>query len=322
MTTAAVRRFRSMATDVVLQVERPGPQANRALDAAAALFGRIERACTRFDDASPLMRANADPRRWHEVPDELYAAVQAASLAHESTVGRFDPRILTALKGLGYDVTFSEVRPTGPDSGTAPSSSPRCRGTWRPGLDARRRRIRIGPDPIDLGGIGKGLAVTWAARLLAEHGDAVLVEAGGDLQAVGHGPDGDGWQVGVEDPAGGTQPVAVVRLADGGVATSSIRLRHWERGGRQVHHILDPRTGRPADSGLVSVTVVDAHAGAAEVWSKALFVVGRGSLRGYAEEHGIAALWVDEDGWLGVSPAMQEFLVWRRDPAQAVAAGA
>jgi thiamine biosynthesis lipoprotein len=164
---------------------------------------------------------------------------------------------------------------------------------------------------VDLGGIGKGVAVRWASWALAGAGSATLVEAGGDLQAGGPGPDGDGWLVGVEDPRGGAGPVAVLRLADQGCATSSVRLRSWSVDGRPVHHLVDPRTGEPADGGLLSVTVVGDDVARAEVWSKALFLAGRGQVRRLADARGIAALLVDTDGVVGLSRAMRPLVTWQ-----------
>ena len=112
----------------------------------------------------------------------------------------------------------------------------------------------------------------------------------------------------VEDPRGGPDPVAVLSLTDLGCATSSVRLRHWQVDGSPVHHLVDPRTGDPADTGLLAVTVVGPDVARAEVWSKALFLAGRGQVRRLADERGIAALLVDTDGVVGVSRAMRPHL--------------
>ena len=307
------RSFRSMATDVTLRVVDPRASAATALDLAEQAVLRVAASCTRFDPDSPLMRANAAPRRWHEVPVELYDALRAAADAYADTDGRFDPRVLGVLVSWGYDRSLAfrsgdvAVSPGAPAGRAAVPG----RRRWRPRFDPDRRAVRLGTVPVDLGGIGKGLAVRWASQQLAGSGSATLVEAGGDLQVSGAGPDGDGWLVAVEDPRGGTDPVAVLRLADLGCATSSVRLRHWSVGGRPVHHLVDPRTGEPADSGLLSVTVVGPDVARAEVWSKALFLAGRGAVRRLADERGIAALLVDEDGVVGVSRAMSPHLAWR-----------
>jgi thiamine biosynthesis lipoprotein len=171
--------------------------------------------------------------------------------------------------------------------------------------------VRIGPVPVDLGGIGKGLTLRWAGELLRSAGvTSFLLEAGGDC-VYGAGPDGGDWRLAVEDPAGGTTPVAVLEVAEGACATSSIRLRQWHAGERKVHHLIDPRTGRPGGDHLRSVTVVGRDPADAEVWSKVLFLAGR-HIADAAEERGIAALWVDADGRLEASSTMRRHIVWER----------
>jgi thiamine biosynthesis lipoprotein len=126
----------------------------------------------------------------------------------------------------------------------------------------------------------------------------------------GLGPTNTGWSVGVEHPGGGEGPVAVLRLADLACATTSISVRHWRSGSTEVHHIIDPRTGRPSAGGLHSVTVVDADPATAEVVSKSLFVLGLAGIGEAAARAGCAALWVGADSTLGMSAAMGEYLLW------------
>ncbi len=317
-----VHRFRAMATNVTMRVVAPGPGADAGLARAEQVFHRVEASCTRFNPDSPLMRANADPRVWHTVPTECFQAVAEAARAHAQTRGLFDPRVLKLLQSWGYDHTLPfhdgavsvPGRPMdGPRHrarGTRPAFAPLVRATWRPGLDEARSAIRIGPHPVDLGGIGKGLAVRWALEQLIGHGSAALVEAGGDIGVSGAGPEGQGWKVGVEDPRGGQAPVAVLRAVDQAVATSSVRVRQWKVGDTPVHHLIDPRTGAPGAGGLLAVTVLGPDPAWAEVWSKALFLTGRGGLRQLAEEHDLAALWVDTDGVVGMSPLLRPAVLW------------
>jgi len=196
-------------------------------------------------------------------------------------------------------------RPRGRESPAAASSR------WRPGLDPNLRAVRIGTDPIDLGGIGKGLAVRWAAERIAADCPSFLIEAGGDCYLAGGGPVGAGWHVGVEDPLGGNSPVAVLSVSDGACATSSTRIRNWTVGGRPAHHLIDPRTGAPSLAGLRSVTVVDPDPAAAEIWSKVLFLQGRAGIGAAAAAHELAAVWVDDQGELGASAAAEPCLIWR-----------
>jgi thiamine biosynthesis lipoprotein len=301
-----------MASRVTLRVVDPCPTVGDAIAAARRTFERVEAACTRFDPESPLMRANADPTAWHAVPEECYLAVAEAARAHLETDGLFDPRVLDTLVALGYDRTLpfrSGVSLAG--AGQAITTRvPDAAAPWRPGLDPESRSIRLGVDRIDLGGIGKGLAVRLAARALARAGGGHLIEAGGDCHVAGRGPDGAGWQIGVEDPTGYPEPVAVLRVTDTGCATSSLRVRSWQVDGKKVHHLIDPRTGRSAQGGLLSVTVLDPDPARAEVWSKSLLIAGRGRIAGLAAQRHLPALWVDESRRVAASAAMSPYVIW------------
>jgi thiamine biosynthesis lipoprotein len=141
--------------------------------------------------------------------------------------------------------------------------------------------------------------------------DDYLITAGGDCHCAGVAPDGAPWRVGVEDPRGSTEPLAVLSLSDRACATSSIKVRRWLAGGRRVHHLIEPRTGEPGGRGLLAVTVVDADPASAEVWSKALFLAGHHDFGGLAAKRHLAALWVDRDGRVGCSPALRPSLLWQ-----------
>lgn len=322
--------FRSMNTDVHIEVAEPTVSAPRAMELARHVFCDIEATCTRFDPDSALMRANDAGRQWFDVPAVCYLAIAEAHAAHRETDGLFDPRILQSLVSLGYDRTLPFDRgPVTVVPSTSPSQPPTLiadqhhvgAAPWIPGLDPTRSAVRIGPQPIDLGGIGKGLAVRLAARELAGAGAAALVEAGGDLAVLGAGPDGTGWIVGVEDPlaegsgGSGEEPVAVLNLVDTSCATSSLRKRTWTVAGQRRHHLIDPRTGASSDSGLRSVTVVMPDAARAEVWSKALLIAGAGRIAALAQERQLAALWVDDAGRHAMSAAMVPLVIWRRTDA-------
>lgn len=304
------RSFRAMASRVGV-VLGPGTQEPEAAFAeVAGLFAAVEAQCTRFDAASDLMRANAAGDAWCEVGPYCLAALDAAADAHRRTDGLFDPRVLTGLQALGYDRSLPFAAGGVAVTGAGPTAP--ARGRWQPRIDAAAGRAAVGPLPVDLGGIGKGLAVRWAAARLADHGPVFCLDAGGDCHLGGDGPDGDGWSVGVEDPRGGDTPVAVLRLADTACATSSVRLRRWTVDGRPVHHLLDPRTGTPGGDGLLAVTVVAPDAADAEVWSKVLFLHGADRVAAAADRLGLGALWVGDDGTLGVSTALAPHVAWTR----------
>ena len=310
-TTAAVLgSVRAMACDVTIHgLSAPGVAETDVADALSR-FTDVDRACTRFNPESPLMRVNARPDRWHDVPQTLLHAVQEAHAAYQRTHGWFDPRVLRSLVGLGYDRSLPFEAGGVATAGTP--VAPTARGPWRPRFrSGRGPQIHLGGEPIDLGGIGKGLALRWASERLGQVVDDYLIDAGGDCLCRGRGPDGAGWRVGVEDPCGGTYPLVVVELRDLACTTSSIRLRRWRCGGRSVHHLVDPRTGRPGGDGLLAVTVIGPDAAAAEVLSKTLFLRGRRAIAAEASRLGVAAFWVGCDGRTGETDRFGARVIWR-----------
>jgi thiamine biosynthesis lipoprotein len=265
-------------------------------------FERGEAAMSRFRDASELTAVNraAGTSAVSRPSPRLRRALVSADRAWRVTGGRFDARVLVDLDRLGY--RGAALGEPGPD---APTASRLDRVIQRVG----RGGMRVA-DPIDLGGIGKGLALRWtAARLERAGAGDFLVEAGGDLVARGDDPDGTPWQVGIEDPTGGEDP-AVIAVSGLAVATSSVRVNRWVMDGRVVHHLLDPRTGEPANDGLLAVTVAAADPAWAEVWSKALYLAGRPAIANEARSRGIAAWWITDDGAVEMTPAARALTIW------------
>ena len=302
---------RAMACDVTVhgrsdpRRSSPDPVVTRALDVVRS----VHDICTRFDPTSPLMQVNSRPGQWHEVPGVLFDAVGAAFLAYELTGGVFDPRVLGDLVDLGYDrsLPFADGVETPHRDRTGRDAPAPWRPRFRPGP---RPELHLGGDPVDLGGIGKGLAVRWAAEVLRGELDDFLIDAGGDCDCDGTGPEADGWRVGVEDPTGGDLPICVLALSDRACATSSTRLRRWRSGTESVHHLIDPSTGRPGGDGLLAVTVVGTDAADAEITTKSLFLGGAAAIERDAEDRGIAALWVTTDGTVATSEAFAPYVIW------------
>ena len=179
--------------------------------------------------------------------------------------------------------------------------------------DPRRRSLALS-EPIDLHGIGKGLALRWAwslvSRSLPDNAGGLL-DAGGDL--IGRSPavDGQDWLVGIEHPLAPESPIAVVALARGAVCTSSIRVSNWTNAtGGSVHHLIDPVTRRPGGEGLLSVTVAGPDPAWAEVWTKDLFLRGPAGIGERARALGLAAWWVDDAGELSMTPLARLVTRW------------
>ncbi len=264
------RSFSAMGTTVELLVETD--EAELDFDAAVAEFERLEQVMSRFRPTSELSQLNRDGAI--EASQDLAEVVEMALAARERTGGRFDPTVHDALVGAGYDRTFAEIDPDGP---AAPA---RCGGE----VTVEGRRIKLAPGyRLDLGGIGKGFAAERVAQVLALAGPC-LVSAGGDVAVRGV-------------PAQGTWPVAVdesltLGLDRGGLATSGRDRRHWQRKGVDLHHLIDPATGRPAMTDLLRVTAIGSDAVDAEVLAKTLFLGGSSA----AIVAGVPAVLVTGDG--------------------------
>jgi thiamine biosynthesis lipoprotein len=277
-------------------------------------FERAEAAMSRFRDASELTALNraAGTGALAYPSVRLRRALAAADRAHRITGGRFDPRVLADLDRLGYKgaaldrPAWAGLRADDHPLDGRSSGGRVAERTGRCGMSIVR--------PIDLGGIGKGMALRWAAAVLEREGVRdFLLEAGGDLVVRGRDPDDEAWRVGIEDPSGGDD-LAVIALTDLAVATSSVRVNRWRVGGeadgRVVHHLLDPRTGEPGGAGLVAVTVVGPDPAWAEVWSKVLFLAGRDAIADEARSRGLAAWWVVDDGALEMTAAARARTTW------------
>ena len=306
---SAVRRFEGRAMGSPLRlttVGAPPARADGAWSAVVAEFEAAEEAMSRFRGWSGLMTLNdtAGSGALTRVDRRLRAALVAADRAGRITGGRFDARILGDLERLRAGAATR--------TGSGPTLD---RARWLT-IDGRSNDVAL-EVPVDLDGIGKGLALRWAwdrARRTLRPTDGALLEAGGDLVASTPSPDVGPWRIGVEDPSAefGSDPLAVIAVDRGAVATSSVAVHRWSVGGRVVHHLIDPTTGEPGGAGLLSVTVAAADPAWAEVWTKSLFLAGRAGIAADSRSRGIAAWWVTEDGALEMTPAARLRTIWSR----------
>ena len=158
---------------------------------------------------------------------------------------------------------------------------------------------------LDLGGIAKGYAADLLCADLRAGGAAgVCVNVGGDLRVSGTAPRGGPWAIAVPHPHGGQ--AATLELTEGAAATSSPLRRAWHAAGRPAHHLIDPRTGQPAATGILQVTVVTGEAWRAEVAAKAAFLAGLPDALPLATRLGAEALIIDQDGGVHLTAGLQQ----------------
>ena len=162
---------------------------------------------------------------------------------------------------------------------------------------------------LDLGGVAKGWCAEVAAERLSKYAPA-LVDAGGDIAVSGLRADASAWPVGVENPHDDTRDLALLALGACGVATSATNHRRWRAGGVEQHHIINPRTGEPAQTDVTSATVVAKTAVEAEAGAKMAVLLGARAGLAWIESHQQAALLVTTNGDVLRSTRMHQF-EWR-----------
>ncbi len=287
--------FPALGTTALVAVAEPWAltSARRILEDELAA---VDRACSRFRHDSELARVNAAGGAAVEVGPRLFEAVQVALDVAALTGGLVDPTVGATLRLAGYDSTFAELRLR--DGRLVHATFPAVAG-WRSVTVDRRRRTVRAPNgtELDLGATAKALAADRAAAAAAAAtGAGVLVSLGGDVAVAGEAPNG-GWPVRIADdhaaPLDGPGPV--VAIAAGGLASSGTHVRRWTTAGGELHHIIDPRTARPAETPWRTVTVAASSCVRANAASTAAVVLGE-SAPGWLAASGLPARLAAEDG--------------------------
>jgi thiamine biosynthesis lipoprotein len=257
----------------------------------------IDVAASRFRPDSELSLLNAADGDWVPVSPLFARALRVGIDAAAWTDGLVDPTVGGVLVDHGYDRTFAAVASDGPVTILV-------RDVPGPGaleLDEAnlRARTRDGAQ-VDLGATAKALAADLAATAAWEvAGGGVLVSLGGDISVSGEGPAG-GWPITVTDRSDPSLPAddgvsELATISAGGLATSSTRARRWRRGGSELHHLIDPTTGRPAAGPWVTVSVAAETCTLANTASTAAVIAGTSAL-GWLADRGFAARLVAKDG--------------------------
>lgn len=162
---------------------------------------------------------------------------------------------------------------------------------------------------VDLGGIAKGYTSDRMMQIFSENGvTSGIISLGGNVQALGCKPDGSKWRVAVQDPNDEGENFAVVEIADEAVITSGGYQRYFEDNGRTYHHIIDPRTGTPANSGIISSTIISHDGTLADGLSTSLFIMGVDDALDYwrAHKEEFDAILMDKDGTVYVTEGIAD----------------
>jgi len=244
-----------------------------AVVAVTAELAAVDAACSRFRSDSELALLNAAGGAAIAVSPVLLEALDVAVRAARLTDGLVDPTVGTAMRVLGYDRNFADVAATGPrvQVTLGPVAG------WRTIVIDRAAgtaRVAAGVS-LDLGATAKAWCADRAATAAAACSSGVLVSLGGDVAVAGAPPEG-GWRVRVADrhDAKDDAPGQTVAITSGGLATSGTAARRWRRGGRDLHHIVDPTTGHCAASPWRTVSVAAGSCVDANTASTAAIILG------------------------------------------------
>ena len=301
------------AMDTYMTVTAYGENAADATEAAEEEVNRLDAMLSTGNEDSEIAEVNAGGG---ELSEEAGALVEQGLALYEETGKKFDIAIYPVMDIWG----FTDKKYRVPSDEELAELLPLIDAS-KVRYDADEHSVRFDEDgmAIDLGGIAKGYTSSRIMEIYKEHGiESGLVSLGGNVQVLGTKPDGSLWRVAVQDPgsaadeddAGTQQYMGVLEASDTAVITSGAYERNFTEDGKLYHHIIDPATGRPADSGLKSVTIISSDGTLADALSTSLYIMGKDDALDYWREHQdqFDCILMDEDNELYVtSPIAGQF---------------
>lgn len=255
---------------------------------------RLENLLSVTVDGSDVSKLNAAAgKEAVAVSEDTKVLLQTGKELGEKTGGLFDIAISPIVKAWG----FTEAEHHVPDQAELDALLP----LTNPAdviLNEDTAYLQKAGMAVDLGGIAKGYTSDKVAELLKEKGvESAIFSLGGNVYGIGTKPDGSKWEVALQNPLDANDYCGLISVEDQAVVTSGGYQRYFEENGKKYHHIIDPETGYPAESGLLSVTIISGSGTAADVLSTALYVMGLEKALAFWQEHGdFEAIFVTEAG--------------------------
>ena len=264
--------FSAMGCQMMAALDTPSPRAKDRLGKIPAWFEGWEQILSRFRDDSELSQLNRSTGADRTVSPELWEVFRLSLEVAERSSGLVSPLVLDALLQAGYSQSFEVLNPS--NNGINLKSGGSIPGVEEIHWDAKSHSIQLPPEAhLDFGGVAKGWAANTAMHKMKIYGP-VLVDAGGDIAISGLRADGQPWAIAIADPHRPGEQLGMLQVGRGGIATSGIDYRRWKTGDQWQHHIIDPRTGRPAQTDVLSVTVVAPTVIDAEMAAKVVLISG------------------------------------------------
>lgn len=279
-----------------------------ALEQLPSTFEYWEQSLSRFRSDSELCELNRRAGTPVVVSDILWEVFQAAKEAEAETRGLVNPLIADALIAAGYDRSFDDLGGDIADLG-GPIDQPSVPMLADVLENAEEHSLRLPKGArLDFGGVAKGWAAQQSVQALSLYGPALL-SAGGDVAVSGRRADGEPWKIGVEDPWQRAEFLEYIYLEQGGVATSGKDYHHWVKAGANQHHIIDPRTGLPAETDVLTATVIAPNCMLAEAFAKVVVISGsQAGLAWLDGDERLAGLLVLDNGQIVPSRRLSAYL--------------
>lgn len=292
------------AMDTYMTVTAYGNQAQTAVDEAAAEIERLDALLSTGSETSEISKLNQSGSA--TLSEDAGYLVKRALELNKETDGVFDIAIYPVMEEWGFPTQNYQV----PDDATLQSLLQLC-DVSQISYDEDSRDISFGQEgmKIDLGGIAKGYTSSRIMEIYKENGISNgLVNLGGNVQALGTKTDGSKWRVAVQSPDNSDDYLGVLSIADKAVITSGGYERYFEQDGKTYHHIIDPRTGYPADNGLTSVTIISDDGTLADGLSTSLFIMGKDKAIEFWKAHSdeFDTILLTDDGKLYITEGLQD----------------
>ena len=304
------------AMDTYMEFTAYGKNSEKAVDAAIEEVQKLDAMLSAENSKSEVYALNEQGNL--QATDDLAELILRGKEIYQETDGLFDDTIYPVMKLWGFPTGNYHV-PTAAEVQKKLALVDenkveiQTRDSDEKGRDSKEKAnfVTLGADQqIDFGGIAKGYTGQKLAELFQEYGvSSALVSLGGNIQAIGTKPDGSSWKVGIRDPKGGQQDyIGVLSVENQAVITSGGYERYFEEDGKTYIHIINPRTGYPADGDLLSVTIVSRDGTLADGMSTALYIMGYEKAcqfwRQHREEFNV--ILVTDDGKIHISENLKE----------------
>lgn len=299
--------FHAMGTQILVDLDSSEPDAS-VLKQVPVWFEAWEQTLSRFRPDSELNQFNQSSGKPFKMSQTCWEVMELSIQVENETEGLVTPTILQSLEMAGYDRSFDGL----PSDQEGPVFNGSQFGTLSETvIFNQNEQIALLPPGlrIDFGGVAKGWAVQQAMLRLAKYGP-VMVNGGGDIAISQPLKDGSPWPIGVENPFNQDEEQILFSVTSGGIATSGRNRRKWMKNGQWQHHLIDPRLSMPAESDVMTATVIAPDVQQAEMATKVIFLLGsREGLTWLQARPEMAALIYKTDGQLIQSDNMESYIL-------------